>query len=49
MEQLCSTQQVSVSDSSSRRELDTRQTGVWKPVAGLEKIDHIKTTEADCK
>lgn len=49
MEQLCSTQQVSVSNSSSPRELDTRQTEVREPVAGLEKMDHIKTTQADCK
>lgn len=49
MEQLCSTQQVSVSSSFSQRELDTRQTEVQEPVAGLEKMDHIKTTQADCK
>lgn len=49
MEQLCSTQQVSVSSSSSQRDLETRQTEAQRPVAGLEKMDHIKTTQADCK
>lgn len=42
MEQLCSTQQVSVSNSSSQRQLDARQRDVEMPVAGLEKIDRIK-------
>lgn len=30
-------------------ELDTRRTGAQEPVAGLEKMDHIKTTQTDCK
>lgn len=30
-------------------ELDTRQTEAQEPVAGFEKMDHTKTTQADCK
>lgn len=44
MEQLCSAQQVSSTESSSWSQAPGKQS-----VAGFEKIDHIKTTQAGCK